>query len=192
MADPFIDETDLSEYIGRDVTSDPGALIAIDAACDFCRDISEQVFNEVTDDTITLNGTGTDALLLPQIPVTAVSDVAVLDADGDFAAAAVGDFAFTSDGVLYATDTLGTSTFGSIWPIGRQNIQVTYDHGYADADLPRSVRMVALTIANRLFIQGPHRSESFGDVNVTYSAEATAVMPTEKLLLTKYKRRHRL
>ena len=36
---------DLTDYIGRDVTSDPGALMAIDAACDTIRDITEQDFN---------------------------------------------------------------------------------------------------------------------------------------------------
>ena len=35
---------DLTDYTGRDLTSDPGALMAIDAACDTIRDITEQDF----------------------------------------------------------------------------------------------------------------------------------------------------
>jgi hypothetical protein len=51
-----------------------------------------------------------------------------------------------------------------VWPSGRQNITVTYDHGYADADLPRDVRMVALSVASRIAVQGVALEESVGDV----------------------------
>ena len=46
-------------------SADAGALIAIDAACDICRDVADQTFNLGTA-TVTLDGTGTDMLLLPQ------------------------------------------------------------------------------------------------------------------------------
>ena len=76
MADPFIDPEDLSDYIGIDVSADAGALIAIDAACDICRDVADQSFNQGTA-TLTLDGTGTDFLPLPRLPVVNAGTVNV-------------------------------------------------------------------------------------------------------------------
>jgi hypothetical protein len=64
MADPFIAPQDLVDYLGRGTITDPGMLIATDAACDTVRTIAERTFNQSTS-TVTLDGTGTDALLLP-------------------------------------------------------------------------------------------------------------------------------
>lgn len=189
MPAPFISTVDLSNHLGRDVTTDDGALACVDAACDFCRDVAEQSFNQDTS-TIYLDGTGTDALLLPELPVNSIGTVVVSDSSTPptWTTAGAADYTRNDNGVLLATDTAGTSLFGQVWPKGRQNILVTYDHGYADTDLPRSIRMVALSLASRLLVQGPAKSEAMGDVNVTYAAEATALMPTERLILRKYRR----
>lgn len=189
MPTPFISRQDLTDYLGRDVTTDDGALACVDAACDFCRDVAEQTFNEDTS-TIYLDGTGTDALLLPELPVNSIGTVTVSDQSSPptWTTAGAADYTLNDNGVLLATDTEGTSLFGTTWPAGRQNILVTYDHGYANADLPRSIRMVALSLAARLLVQGPSKAETMGDVSVTYAAEATALMPTERLILRKYRR----
>ena len=92
---PFISVQDLTDYLGRDVTSDPGALMAADATCDIIRDITEQDFNQATD-TVSLDGTDTDALVLPQRPVIAAGTVTVNGGT-------VSDYIPpTSDGFLYA------------------------------------------------------------------------------------------
>jgi hypothetical protein len=191
VADPFIDRTDLTNYLGRTVTSDAGALLCVEAACDIVRDVSEQTFNRGTT-TETFDGTGTDALLLPQQPVNSIGTVSVADTDTPptWTVAGTADYALDSKGVLLATDTAGTSLFGRVWPAGRQNISVTYDHGYTigtAGDVPSSVRMVALTVASRLFLQGPTIFENLGDLNVRYAAESTCLMPTERLILRKHK-----
>ena len=64
MPDPFISPQDVSDLLGRDVTLDPGAITAVAGACDVIRGITEQDFNRGTT-TETLDGTDTDALLLP-------------------------------------------------------------------------------------------------------------------------------
>jgi hypothetical protein len=74
-----------------------------------------------------------------------------------------------------------------IWPEGRQNITVTYQHGYADADLPRSVRMVALAIASRLVVQGVAVEESNGPVSVKYANAATDLTAGELRILQRYR-----
>lgn len=187
MPDPFITAQDLSDSLGRDVTADPGATIALDAACDIVRDVSEQTFNRGTT-TEYFNGTGTDALLLPQLPANSVGTVELRDTTGAWTRAGTADWVLDNKGIVYALNAAGTSSFGTAWPTGRQNIRITYDHGYADADVPRSVRAVALAVAKRLFIQGPAISETIGDVSVRYAAEETCLMPTERMILRKYRR----
>ena len=112
----------------------------------------------------------------------------MLDTAGSFQTMGTTDYSLNGDGVLYATNTGGTSLFGSIWPKGRQNIAVTYDHGYSE--LPASVTGIAVTVASRMLVQGPALFESMGDLNVRYAAESTALMPTERLVLAKYRRHH--
>ena len=193
---PFISRQDLSDYIGQDVTADAGALAAVDAACDMVRNVAEQAFNAGTT-TVVLDGTGTDALLLPETPVNNVGTVSIRGTTVDPQFYAVRD-----DGAVLRT--YGTATGGSqplfsddwqfvsgysqvCWPVGRQNISVTYSHGYEPDDLPRDVRMVALTIASRLIIQGVTNTESVGDVTVRYGTNATDFTKGEKDILRKYK-----
>jgi hypothetical protein len=184
---PFISQQDLSDYLGRDVTTDPASLECVDAACDIVRDISEQTFNRGTT-TDVFDGSGTDALLLPELPVNSVGTVSYVDTAGSATTLGTTDYTLNDNGVLFATNLSGTSTIGTCWVAGRQNVRVTYDHGYADADIPRSVRMVALTIAARLFVQGPNISEAIGDTNVRYGVNATDLTTGEQALLRQYRR----
>lgn len=187
MPDPFISRDDLTDYLGRDVTTDDGALIAVDAACDTVRSVTEQDFNLATE-TIRLDGSGTDVLLLPQLPVVGAGTVTV---NGT----AVTDYRATPNGKLIRVG--GTTTYATwasgyantvYWPEGRQNITVTYDHGYAGTALPRSVRLVALALASRLIVQGVALQESQGDVSIRYATPATDLTAGEKLILGKYRR----
>lgn len=187
MADPFISRQDLTDYLGRDLTADDGALICVDAACDICRDISEQTFNAGTS-TVALDGSNTDALRLPEMPVNSAGTVVVRDSRGATTTLGSADYTVGDLGVLYATNTAGTSLIGTTWPTGRQNIEVTYDHGFSDDDMPRSVRMVALGIAARALIQGPTKMETIGQNQIQYSINAGDLTEGEKAVLRKYRR----
>lgn len=191
MPAPFISREDLSDYIGRDVAADDGALACVDAACQIIRTVAEQTFNEVIDDEITLDGTGTDSLLLPELPVSAAGTV-VVTAAGAATTYTLGDYSLSDNGILFAGTAIGPLSWGwpdaGIWPAGRQNIAVTYSHGYGTADFPSDVRMLALTVASRLAIQGPAISETLGGQGITYAAASTELTPTEQLVLHKYRR----
>jgi hypothetical protein len=176
MPDPFITVADLGDYIGRDVSADDGAVIAIDAACDICRDVAGVDFNAGTA-TFAADGTGTDALVLPTQPVSSVSSVMV-------AGAAITDYTLAGNGVLLR-GTAGAYP-RPVWPAGRQNVTGTAVTGYSSADLPRSVRMVALSIASRLVIQGPAQEESLGSSRVKYSVASTDLTNGELRILRKY------
>jgi hypothetical protein len=191
MPTPFISRTDLTDYLGTDVTTDDGALIAVDAACDIVRTLTEQDFNSVTGDTVKLDGTGTDALLLPQVPVSAAGTVVV---NGGTLSATL-DYTCTSDGVLIRTDgtaTLSTWSQGwgptAFWPQGRQNISVTYDHGYSGGTVPADIRVVALMIASRMTVQGLDSQRQVGQANVKYAVGASDLSANELRICRKYKR----
>lgn len=182
MPDPFISAQDLVDYLGRGGTADPGMIIATDAACDIVRTITERDFNAGTS-TITLDGTGTDVLLLPNLPVTAAGTVVVNGGT-------VTDYVLNSNGALIRRGTAVSYTgnyWPAAWPAGRQNVQVTYDHGYQSVDLPRDVRMVALSLAARIAVQGPALEENIGPVRVKYAAASTDLTNGEKAILAKYR-----
>jgi len=184
MPDPFISPQDIVDYLGRGGTADPGMLIVADAACDICRTFAEQTFNAGSS-TVTLDGTGTDAILLPEQPVNAAGTVLVNGGT-------VSDYVLNDNGVLFRRQTsVGSTTsyYSTLtWPAGRQNVQVTFDHGYADQDFPRDVRMVALALASRLIVQGPAIQETIGQVSMRYAVAATDLTNTERAILGKYRR----
>lgn len=193
---PFISRDDLGDYLGRDVTTDDGALIAIDAACDIVRTITEQDFNAVTNGTAYLDGTGTDSLLLNRLPVTDITSVTVGGTltSGTFSGGSViSSWTVREDGVLLRTRGAASSSWLADpvpmkWPAGRQNVKVVYSSGYGTAVLPRDVRMVALQIAARLIVQGVSVYETVGDVSMRYGGPATDFTNGELRILRKYRR----
>jgi hypothetical protein len=137
---PFISRADLGDYMAQDLTSSDPALMAVDAACEAVRTFCRRRLNKTTDETITLDGSGTDTLLLPNWPVIGTPTVTEDD---------VAVTAFVVDGSLLRRNDWG------YWSRGVGNIEVTYSHGYAvsevDVDgaerMPADLRMVALQIA---------------------------------------------
>jgi hypothetical protein len=178
MADPFITAQDVVDILGRGSTSDAGIAIAISAACDVVRTFTEQSITEATE-TIALDGSGTDVLLLPERPATSVTSVSV-------GGTAISDYALQEQrAVLYRGGTAADAQ--TTWPDGRMNVSVTYTHGYTSTTLPRDLKMVALQLAQRVVVQGVAISEQLGDVRVQYAAPALDLTPGERLILTKYR-----
>lgn len=179
MPDPFITTTDIVNYVGRGGTADAAMIMAADAACDIVRDYTGQDFNRGTS-TVALDGTGTDALLLPQLPVNGAGTISVNGGT-------VTDYVLSDNGLLFRGTAGGDPR--PTWPIGRQNVTLTYDHGFDDLDIPRSVRRIALEVAARTVIQGPMMEEYIGPVRARYAAASTELTPTERLILDTYRRR---
>lgn len=177
--EPFITAADLGSHLGRgDLSGDSAAVAACKAACDLCRTGADLIFTLVEDDVITLDGTGTDVLVLPQVPVIDVTSI--LDDD---------DEEVTFDWVL--TD-IGTLLIPSgTWTKGRQNFTITYSHGYTDDasgnGFPEDVRMVALSAAARMYLQGPAVFESIGRRSVRYAGPPMDLTNGEKAILRKHK-----
>jgi hypothetical protein len=177
--DPFITTQDIVSYVGRGGSADPAMIMAADAACDILRDYTGQQFNRGTA-TINLDGSGTDAILLPQLPVNAAGTVLVNGV-------AITDYVLADNGVLFR-GAAGVYT-NAVWPGGRQNVRVTYDHGWEITDLPKSVKRIALEVAARTVLQGPLMEEYVGTVRTRFAAASTELTPTERLILDGYMRR---
>jgi hypothetical protein len=153
MPAPFISRSDLAVKMGLadDALEDSEkALQAVDAACDWIRDLTGQEFNRSEDDTILMDGTGRDALLLPQLPVESVASVTVAGEEEWMGYS----YELHDSGVLMRTweaFDITVAASSAIWPKGRNNVEVTYTHGYSDDEFPRSVRMLALERAERIY-----------------------------------------
>lgn len=184
MPIPFISRGDLADILGRDVEQSDGALIAVDAACDIVRTLTGQSINAGTT-TATFDGPGTDALVLPEYPANTIGTVQVRDSSGTWNTAGAADYALADDGVLIA---MGGTVAGTVWPMGRQNVRVNYTHGYADADVPRDIRVLALSVAERIVIQGPMTSETVGGASASYASPQLDLTPGEKAIAAKYRR----
>jgi hypothetical protein len=173
----FITVQDLSDRLGRDLTADPGAQGAVDAACQICRTVAEQNFNGGTA-TVTVDGTGTDAIMLPQRPVGTITAVTVNGGT-------VTDYALSELGALYR-GSAGERYEWPVWPLGRQNVQITYTYGYQTL-VPADIREVALNIAMRAVVQGIAGAETVGDVVITYSVGSDDLSANELRILQKYR-----
>lgn len=175
MPDPFLSAADLTAYRKGPVEDDLAA-IALDSACQIVRDHVSQAVDAVVDDTVVLDSEGTDTLLLPELPVTAVTSVA-----GPLAAP-------LNEGTDYFVDleagALRTRRGLHFLP-GRALYTVVYSHGWTT--VPSSVRVVALNLAARIYDQQLVRQESVGGYQAVYAAEeAITLTRGERAILAKH------
>jgi hypothetical protein len=159
--DPFIDEEDLSTYLGRDVTAEDLAWSAAVAACNMIRNAADQSFALVEDEEVLIDGSGTDTILLPELPVSDVTEVydaddELLDPDEDY-------LVDKKRGALVRRSRTG------VWTEGRGNYVVTYSHGYSA--VPEDLRVLAMTVAARLYDQGLAKQESTGGHSITFASD---------------------
>lgn len=185
MNEPFISHTDLEEYLERALDHDK-AVIAVDSACQSLRDTINQALDFVQDDEVALDSEGTETILLPERPVIEVTSVV-----GPGALALTEGTDFVVDKKLGA---IRTKTRGYRFLRGRQVYTVTYSHGYtnavtggmpADTPLwPSSLRVLALTLATRIYDQMHVRQESVGGSQTIYAApESLGLSDRERNLL---------
>lgn len=147
------------------------ATALLDAATALVKAAAGQQIDQVNNDTVTLYGTGTGVLLLPEIPVTAVSTV--VDWDGSTLTFDT-DYRWTTQGVLIRLTA-------ATWRAGGHIITVTYTHGYAST--PADLQAVTVEAAARAWSTpaGAVKAETIGSYSVTYDTGSTA---TSGLALT--------
>jgi hypothetical protein len=171
----FITKGDFEAYLGYEVESDK-ATLSMDAACGLIRGATNQDF-EAGEGTVKLDGSGTDELILPHVPVEAVTSIASTEAFAS-EATAVTDYLVTSSGIVLRKPP-------AIWPTGRGNVEVTFTYGYSD--VPAEIRMLALTVAARCYVQGIVTVAQVGTTNTTFATDALSFTPGEQNIVARYR-----
>jgi hypothetical protein len=143
---------------------------ALDLASSDIKNYTQQMIEEMEDDTITLDGPDSCELVLPEIPVTVIASVEI---DGE--ALAADDYELSgAAGILRRVN-------GATWGTKFGSIEVTYTHGYAA--IPTDVKSVCLALAARKLtnpaaltsedVGAADRYGNPGDFNLTGPAELT-------------------
>lgn len=175
----FATVSDLASWLGTTIPNgDARATLLLQMASAAVQNRARQRLEFVAGDVVTLPGTYSDALVLPERPVTAVSAVVI-----DGVALASTAYAWTRLGRLWRVD-------GGSWGSPKTAVAVTYSHGFAT--IPDDIRGVCLSAAARAY-ENPAavQAESVASYSVTHGAEArgVALTGTERDVVDRYRRR---
>lgn len=167
--------------------TDIAAQIALATASEGIRAYCGRRFDLVQNDQVTLDGTGTRALVLPEHPVLQVTSVGVLEDGWD------ADPTLLTETTDYKLDNDGTliRVWPYVWPLRKLTVEVTYDHGYVlpgfdGANLPEDIQLVCLQLAARFYTRATAggeevSAEQVGTYHVTYETGAGAAAELEPL-----------
>lgn len=167
------------------------AKLALEYASDLVRTYTGRTFDRI-EDTVVLDGTGTQSLLLPNPPIAEVLSVITLDSQGEETEIDPADYRLAgSAGILRRIDGLN-------WPRGWQNIEVDLVSGYllpgepgdSGTDvptLPQDIQGVVISIAGRQFdtavtsgvTTGALTSVTMGVYSETYSDGSSSTVTVE-------------
>lgn len=173
MASPWATPEDLRVHLRLDSIDTADAEAALAAAEDVIRAGLGQSVDQALVDTVHLTGNGRTVLLLPEVPVTAVTSVTIdgtaLDADG---------YRWNREGIL--------TRLCGVWPLDA-DVQVVHDHG--NEPIPAAVSRVCVQVAGRAWVNPQNvEAETMGDRSVTYSKSRNGEELTayEQTLLARY------
>jgi hypothetical protein len=153
-------------------------------ASSLVRNYCGQLFDFVEDDVVTINGTGTAVMLLPELPVAAVTKVwAPLEGAGGIIGTGDPELAPTDggtvfvEGIDYEWDEDGIIRRihpVAIWRRRFRWYEITYDHGFAGT--PETIETVVKRVAARGFTNPEGiRQETIGRYSYTNGGESTGL-----------------
>jgi len=146
-----------------DTINNETALMLADLTSDIIRDELRQQINQATE-TITLYGDGSELIMLPERPVTAV-DTVLLDGQP------VTPIDWRTNGALRRVLYPGSQYANQqvwCWPRGVP-VQVTYTHGYTA--VPNTIKAVALELAAAAYMNpSAATSQTAGPYTMTIAA----------------------
>lgn len=156
--DYLADPAELAAWlpVGED---DPKLLAALRAASRRFRGAVRHPVNLTAGDTVTLDGRGSESILLPTAPVVSVTSLLL---DGEELADGAG-FAWSEDGFI--------RRLCGYWPDRLRCITVTYDHGFAE--IPDDIQEVVIDQARSMYrVQPGVQTIQAGGESITYGAQA--------------------
>lgn len=173
----------LAEFVNYPIP-DSQAQLMCELASGVVRSAAAQVFDYVVDDILLTSPTGI-YVFLPEIPVSEVSLVEVLDTSVEVWS--------TFDAANYRlngpTGTITVDAGLEFWPTLQNTVRITYTHGYQD--IPDPVQKVTLALAART-VANPGRVyvQSTGNISQTFQRETAGVsdlLDTEQQILGRYR-----
>ncbi|MCX4686767.1 hypothetical protein OG401_21040 [Kitasatospora purpeofusca] len=154
MSGPWASPEQLQRHLRLDAIDIDTAVQLLADAEDVIRAALGQTVDQVLGDTAELVGSGTTLLLLPELPVTAVTAVTI---DGTTVPAS--GYRWNRHGALTRLD--------GVWPLDAV-VRVTNDHGWSD--LPTAFTRVCVQVAGRSWVNPAGvDAESLGDRSITYA-----------------------
>ena len=168
MSTPWITSDELAGHTGAEIAFNPVASIYMEAACDCIRLYIDQNVDYKANDSISIPGSGTTALILPQMPIVSVSSITKDDDEDEV------------DDTTYHVEGRSRVVLNSGWNKWLRSswYTVVYSHGYAltqaDVDedsgiyrVPATLRLRALEVAATALVSGVTgvggvKSESIG------------------------------
>ena len=160
VTDPLADPAELAVWLGVPET-DQKLITALNAASRRFRGAVRHPVSFVAGDSLTLDGTGTESLLLPAAPVVAVDSVSL---DGE-ALTLDTDYSWSSDGFL--------RRLAGYWPDRLRCIEVVYSHGWNP--VPDDIQEVVIDQAQAIYaVQPGVQQKTVGSQSVTFGVQAAA------------------
>lgn len=177
---PLATPAQLGAYLQEDIPdSDPSALLYLAIASGMVRDYLQQEITQATDTVLLDPSTGL-TLLLPELPVTAVSLVETFDGTAWTTAAATSYRVSLRTGVVSAVPYTGIQ-----WPCVAESLRVTYTHGFPT--VPDTIVGAVLGVAARAYSSSAGaESERIGGYQVKYQMESEGFSAIEKMGLSRY------
>lgn len=167
MAEPYLATAEALALVTNLPATSPKLLLALDRASERFRGEVGHPVTLVEDDIILLDGGGGELLMLPAVPVTAITEVKV-------AGTVVTDWvASLRAGILRRTPGLDPIWgWTAAWPDGLGNIQVTYSHGVET--VPGDIQDAVLEHAATLLLAPIGvQQETAGSQSITWGVAST-------------------
>lgn len=183
---PLATVDQLAAYLQQPLaTGDPSATLMLTIASAMVRDELQQEITAVAGDVALLDPINGAYVLLPEMPVTAVTTVETYDNTVTPGVWTVQDpTTYTVSmrlGIIAALPGLGVT-----WPTTPESWRVTYDHGYMV--VPDGLVGVCLGVAARTYsTPAGAESERIGGYQVKYAMQADGFNPLEKVVLDRYR-----
>jgi hypothetical protein len=180
--EPLATPTQLGAFMQETIaTTDASALLYLSIASGMVRDALQQQISAVADEVILVDPLDGAYVLLPELPIGAVTLVETFD----------GTAWVTADPATYTVSKrLGMIAakpgYGASWPSAPESWRVTYSHGFNT--VPDAIVGVVLGVAARAYASPVAvDSERIGGYQVKYLIESAGFSPLEQLSLSRYK-----
>lgn len=177
---PLATVSDLAAVLQTTLASDdPAALFQLRAASGKIRNYLQQTITAVTGDLVELDPVNGLLVVLPEMPIAAVSLVETFDGAAWTVADPKTYTLSKRTGIIS-----GKPGIGITWPSAPESWRVTYDHGYGN--VPDALVGICADFAARAYSSpSGMEMERIGGYQAKYSADGFSA--TEKIALNRYR-----